>query len=182
MGRFFRLLSSRRHVAFCPMTFVADIYVGCPHGCIYCYGPSSRKVTPLKARSDFMQPKVRLKKRDLVRIDRQIERVDPFQPFEYFSPKYHVMAHHHRHHGTSTSRDEPVTMKTLAEDFYQIILKKEISDFILIGHSMGTFVALEFMLQHQDLVKALVLIGGSSRLQLPAAVFELLPSFKTIIG
>jgi pimeloyl-ACP methyl ester carboxylesterase len=100
--------------------------------------------------------------------------------FEYFSPKYHVMAHHHRHHGTSTSRDEPVTMKDLADDFYQIVLKKEISDFILIGHSMGTFVALEFVLQHQDLVKALVLIGGSSRLQLPAAVFELLPSFKTM--
>jgi len=39
------------------------------------------------ARINFMQPKLRLKKRDLERIDRQLEGVDPFGPFEYFSPK-----------------------------------------------------------------------------------------------
>lgn len=25
---------------FCPMNFVADTYIGCPHGCWYCYAPS----------------------------------------------------------------------------------------------------------------------------------------------
>jgi DNA repair photolyase len=37
---FFRLLDSERHIAFCPMNFVADVYIGCPHACWYCYAPS----------------------------------------------------------------------------------------------------------------------------------------------
>jgi DNA repair photolyase len=40
MVNFFRILESERHVAFCPMNFVADIYIGCPHACLYCYAPS----------------------------------------------------------------------------------------------------------------------------------------------
>lgn len=40
MVNFFRMLSSERHVAFCPMNFVADVYIGCPHACWYCYAPS----------------------------------------------------------------------------------------------------------------------------------------------
>ncbi len=100
--------------------------------------------------------------------------------FEYFSSKFHVMAHNHRSHGTSTSRDEPVTMKALAEDFYQILEQKAIKDFILIGHSMGTFVSLEFALKHQDSLKALVLIGGASRLPVQPAVIGLLQSINSM--
>jgi len=37
---FFRMLDSERHIAFCPMNFVADVYIGCPHACWYCYAPS----------------------------------------------------------------------------------------------------------------------------------------------
>ncbi|MGC8935440.1 MAG: SPL family radical SAM protein [Thermoproteota archaeon] len=40
MVNFFRILESERHVAFCPMNFVADTYIGCPHSCWYCYAPS----------------------------------------------------------------------------------------------------------------------------------------------
>jgi len=40
MVDFFRILDSDRHVLFCPMNFVADTYMGCPHGCWYCYAPS----------------------------------------------------------------------------------------------------------------------------------------------
>lgn len=40
MVNFFRILDSERHVAFCPMNFVADVYIGCPHACWYCYAPS----------------------------------------------------------------------------------------------------------------------------------------------
>ena len=40
MVNFFRILDSDRHVLFCPMNFVADTYIGCPHGCWYCYAPS----------------------------------------------------------------------------------------------------------------------------------------------
>ncbi|MHA1130568.1 MAG: alpha/beta fold hydrolase [Candidatus Helarchaeota archaeon] len=105
---------------------------------------------------------------------------DWYWQFEYFASKYHVMAHHHRHHGTSTTRDEPVTIKDLADDFYQILLQKGISDFILIGHSMGTFVSLEFMLEHQGLVKGLILIGGASRLQLPLDAQKLIMSLDSM--
>ena len=40
MVNFFRILDSERHIAFCPMNFVADVYMGCPHACWYCYAPS----------------------------------------------------------------------------------------------------------------------------------------------
>ncbi len=40
MVNFFRMLDSERHIAFCPMNFVADVYIGCPHACWYCYAPS----------------------------------------------------------------------------------------------------------------------------------------------
>lgn len=40
MVNFFRILDSDRHVLFCPMNFVADTYMGCPHACWYCYAPS----------------------------------------------------------------------------------------------------------------------------------------------
>lgn len=40
MAVFFRLLDTERHVVFCPMNFVADTYMGCPHACWYCYAPS----------------------------------------------------------------------------------------------------------------------------------------------
>ena len=40
MVNFFRILDSERHIAFCPMNFVADTYIGCPHACWYCYAPS----------------------------------------------------------------------------------------------------------------------------------------------
>jgi len=41
MAAFFRMLSGDRHVAFCPMNFVADTYIGCPHSCWYFYAPAS---------------------------------------------------------------------------------------------------------------------------------------------
>jgi len=40
MVNFFRILDGDRHIAFCPMNFVADTYIGCPHACWYCYAPS----------------------------------------------------------------------------------------------------------------------------------------------
>jgi len=44
-------------------------------------------VTPSKAKKDFMKPTPRLKPRDLTKIQRQLEGVDPFGPFEYFPPR-----------------------------------------------------------------------------------------------
>jgi len=41
MVNFFRILHQDRHILFCPMNFVADTYIGCPHACWYCYAPSS---------------------------------------------------------------------------------------------------------------------------------------------
>lgn len=99
--------------------------------------------------------------------------MDHYWQIEHFRPRFHCMAHNHRNHGTSTFRDEPVTMKDLAEDFYQILQQKDIPKIILIGHSMGTFVSLEFTLAHQDLLTALVLIGGSSRYNVPSHVNDM---------
>lgn len=76
MVNFFRILDSERHIAFCPMNFVADVYMGCPHACWYCYAPSyteRRKFEPsfqrfrnfrrrFKSGSDFEKIELAIKK------------------------------------------------------------------------------------------------------------------------
>lgn len=68
MVNFFRLLDSERHIVFCPTNFVADTYIGCPHGCWYCYGPASRRRGFERSFEEFRQFKLRLTDRDIEKI------------------------------------------------------------------------------------------------------------------
>jgi len=79
MVNFFRILDSDRHAFFCPMNFVADTYMGCPHGCWYCYAPSyaARFKKYRESFSLFRNFRPRLKsQRDLEKIEKAIETGD----------------------------------------------------------------------------------------------------------
>ena len=68
MVNFFRLLDSERHLVFCPTNFVADTYMGCPHGCWYCYGPASRRRGFKRSFEEFRHFKLRLTDKDIDNI------------------------------------------------------------------------------------------------------------------
>jgi len=78
MVNFFRILDSERHIAFCPANFVADIYIGCPHACWYCYAPSfSRPAKFEKSFENFRLFKPRLKERHIEKIGEAIKTANP---------------------------------------------------------------------------------------------------------
>ena len=78
MVNFLRILDSERHIAFCPANFVADIYIGCPHACWYCYAPSfSRPAKFEKSFENFRLFKPRLKERHIEKIGEAIKTANP---------------------------------------------------------------------------------------------------------
>lgn len=82
-----------------------------------------------------------------------------------FSKNYRCLAHNHRCHGSSESKDEPVSIKDLAEDFLELLDKLNIMEKIIVnGHSMGGMIAQRFTLDHPDRVKALILTDTAPKL------------------
>lgn len=71
---------------------------------------------------------------------------------------------HYRGHGRSgTPRDaSSMTIEQLAEDLHVVLDEDEVEEVILVGHSMGTQVALEAWRQRPERVVGLVLICGSA--------------------
>ena len=80
------------------------------------------------------------------------------------SPQYQVIAVDHRGHGKSSapSREEDYSVKILANDIFGLVDKLGIKKCCLGGHSLGGFTALQFAIEHQDMLAALVLVDTSS--------------------
>jgi len=80
------------------------------------------------------------------------------------SSKYQVVALNHRGHGKSAapSREEEYSVQILANDVVALLNMLNITKCCLVGHSLGGFTALEFAMEHQDMLAALVLVGTSS--------------------
>ena len=51
-----------------------------------------------------------------------------------------------------------ITRSKWAQDMYDVFRAKQFNDAIIIGHSMGAQVAMQYAMQHRDLLKGLVLI------------------------
>lgn len=83
---------------------------------------------------------------------------------KFLSPKYKVIAMDHRGHGKSASpsRREAYLAKILVADVYELLKMLGINKCCLVGHSLSGRVALQFALEHQDLLATLVLVGTSS--------------------
>jgi len=81
-----------------------------------------------------------------------------------FSKQYQTLAVDHRGHGKSDAPtvEEDYSIYQFSEDVYALLKRLEIDTCCLVGHSMGGFMALQFVLDHPELVKALVLVDTSS--------------------
>ena len=80
------------------------------------------------------------------------------------SPKYRVVTIDHRGHGKSAapSGEEEYSVQIFTEDVFALLKMLNIERCCLAGHSLGGFIALEFALEHPDMLAALVLVDTSS--------------------
>ncbi|MDD5038060.1 MAG: alpha/beta hydrolase [Dehalococcoidales bacterium] len=80
------------------------------------------------------------------------------------SPKYRVIARDQRGHGKSAApaKEEQYSVPIFADDVFALLKKLDIKKCCLVGHSIGGFTALQFALEHPDMLAALVLVDTSS--------------------
>jgi non-heme chloroperoxidase len=74
-------------------------------------------------------------------------------------PGLHLVSLSQRGHGNSSKPNEGYHSKDFANDLSLFISEKKLGRSIIVGHSMGGFVAQQFALSYPELTKALVLVG-----------------------
>jgi pimeloyl-ACP methyl ester carboxylesterase len=84
--------------------------------------------------------------------------------FQAFSGRYRTMAVDCRGHGLSEApaAEEAYSIRIFSEDVFALLQVLGVRRCCLIGHSMGGFQALEFFLNHGELLRGLVLVDTSS--------------------
>jgi pimeloyl-ACP methyl ester carboxylesterase len=89
----------------------------------------------------------------------------PFE--ERFATSYNLLTFDLRGHGKSHKPTMPseYELRSSADDLYALVTHLSIPKFVLISHSYGTLVALEFLRTHQDLVSATVFLSPTSFLK-----------------
>jgi len=92
------------------------------------------------------------------------------------SRNYMTIGVDHRGHGQTEApkEEKDYSIKIFSEDVYALIKHLGVKQCCLVGHSMGGFMSLQFVLDHPDLVKALVLVDTSS------GDFERAPGFEEL--
>jgi 2-succinyl-6-hydroxy-2,4-cyclohexadiene-1-carboxylate synthase len=82
----------------------------------------------------------------------------------------------HRGHGQTEApkNEDDYSIKIFSEDVCTLLKHLNIDQCCLVGHSMGGFMSLQFVLDHPDMVKALVLVDTSS------GDFERAPGFEEL--
>lgn len=89
---------------------------------------------------------------------------------------YMSIAVDHRGHGQTEApkNEDDYSIKIFSEDVYALLKHLAIDHCCLVGHSMGGFMSLQFVLDHPDMVKALILVDTSS------GDFERAPGFEEL--
>ncbi len=97
-------------------------------------------------------------------------------PMAALSSRFRVIALDHRGHGRSEAPSAPsgYSIPLMAGDVRGLLEHLGIRGCCLVGHSMGGFMALQLVLGHPELVKALVLVDTSS------GEFERVPGFEEL--
>lgn len=83
---------------------------------------------------------------------------------EYFKDRYRLITIDHRGQGGSEApdREEDYSIEIFSRDAFELLSNLGVNNICLAGHSMGGFTALQFALDHPDMIKALVLVDTSS--------------------
>lgn len=79
----------------------------------------------------------------------------------HFEDRYRVIAVDTRGHGNSPRGDAPFTIAQFARDLYDFLRAHEIGQATVLGFSDGANIAMQFTLQHPEMVRALILNGGN---------------------
>lgn len=80
---------------------------------------------------------------------------------EYFSRSHRVLALDTRGHGASPRGTAPFTIRQFAVDLAAFFSELELEPAAVLGFSDGANIALQFTLDHPELVRALILNGGN---------------------
>ena len=80
---------------------------------------------------------------------------------EHFQSRYRVIALDTRGHGRSPRGSAPFTIRQFALDLYDFLRAHEIPSAVLLGFSDGANIAMQFALDHPEMVRALILNGGN---------------------
>ena len=78
-------------------------------------------------------------------------------------PRFRVIAFNNRGAGESGRADseEGYTVESFAADLHNAVSALGLSDFILVGHSMGGATVAQFALSHQEMLRGLVLLNST---------------------
>jgi 3-oxoadipate enol-lactonase len=101
---------------------------------------------------------------------------DWVSPMGALSRRFRVVAMDHRGHGRSQApaAASDYSIPIMVEDIRGLLGLLGIGECCLVGHSMGGFMALQFVLDHPEMVRALVLVDTSS------GEFERVPGFEEL--
>lgn len=80
-----------------------------------------------------------------------------------FSKKYQVLTYDVRGHGQTELPAGPINTELWVKDLYTLLQVLKIKETILVGHSLGGGIALNFTLVHPDMVKAIILSNSGLR-------------------
>jgi pimeloyl-ACP methyl ester carboxylesterase len=81
---------------------------------------------------------------------------------ERLSDRFRVLRYDLRSHGDSGAVDATCTRSDLADDLAALLDHLEIDKAVVVGHSGGGVVAMQFAVDHPDRLSALVLVGTAS--------------------
>ena len=78
--------------------------------------------------------------------------------------EFNILTMDLRGHGKSfhPKQAKDYSIGAFSRDVYNVVSKEKLSGFILISHSFGNFVALDFLRKHPKLVKAMILISADA--------------------
>lgn len=93
--------------------------------------------------------------------------------------KYRILAIDHRGHGDSDKPETGYEMRDFAADAAAFLDAMKVRSAVVVGHSMGSFVAMQMALDHPSKVSRLVLVGTAAMAR-NAAVEELLGVVSTL--
>jgi len=79
------------------------------------------------------------------------------------SKKYMTVAVDVRGHGDSTKLEKPSSIKEFAEDLHYLLRELGFDEVVLMGHSMGGMISMQYALDHPDRVKGLILVSTTPR-------------------